>query len=194
MKLTNVGIRINGNRELNKMLSKQKIKKPEIATIKYIQSGEIAIGSKNELLVSSPLGTCVAVMAYDAKTKICGMAHIMLPGKSHIENALHKNRYAADAIDDLLSKLHQAGVPSENIDICLAGGANVLKKENDTISTELAASVFKIIGEKKLKIRATSLGGYERRIASLNPETGAAYYTIGESPELVLWKFGIKKG
>lgn len=171
------------------MSCKQKIKKTGISTVKYIQSGEIAIGSRNELLVSSPLGSCVAVMAYDAKTKICGMAHIMLPGKSHIENTPHKNRYAADAIDDLLSKLHQVGVPSENIDICLAGGANVLKKKNDAISTELATSVFKIIEEKKLKIQATSLGGYERRIASLNPETGVAYCTIGESPEMILWKF-----
>ncbi len=175
------------------MLSKQKIKKPEIATIKYIQSGEIAIGSKNELLVSSPLGTCVAVMAYDTKTKICGMAHIMLPGKSQRENTHHKNRYAADAIDDLLSKLHQADVLSENIDVCLAGGANVLKKENDTISKELALSLFKIIGENKLKIMATSLGGYERRIASIDTETGVVYCTIGESPEMVLWKFDNKK-
>ncbi len=171
------------------MSGKQKIKKTGTSAVKYIQSGEIAVGLKNEVLVSSPLGSCVAVMAFDAKTKICGMAHIMLPGKSHIENTPHKNRYAADAIDDLLSKLHQAGVPSENIDICLAGGANVLKKENDTLCIELAASVVQIIEENKLKIMATSLGGYERRIASIDTETGVAYCTIGESPEMVLWKF-----
>ncbi len=175
------------------MLSKRKIARPEVAAIKYVPSGEVAIGLENELLVSSPLGTCVAVMAYDAKTKICGMAHIMLPGKSQKGNPVHKNRYAADAIDDLLRKLHQAGIPNENIDICLAGGANVLKKENDTLCIELAASVVQIIGEKKLKVRATSLGGYERRIASLDPETGIAYCTIGESPEMVLCEFGNKR-
>ncbi len=175
------------------MSSKQKIKKTGVSAVKYIQSGEIAIGSKNELLVSSPLGSCVAVIAYDVETKICGMAHIMLPGKSHIGKTSHKNRYAADAIDDLLCKFHQVGVPSENINICLAGGANVLKKENDTISTELATSILGIIGEKELKIRATSLGGNERRIASLNPEMGVVYCTIGESPEMVLWKFGNNK-
>ncbi len=175
------------------MLSKQKMIKPEIAATKYIQSGEITIGSRSELLVSSPLGSCVAVMAYDARTKICGMAHIMLPCKSHKENSSYKNRYAVDAIDNLLSKLHQAGVSFENIDVCLAGGANVLKNENDTISIELSLSILRIIGEKKLKIRASSLGGYERRIASLNPETGVAYCTIGESPEMVLWEFGNDK-
>ncbi len=175
------------------MSGKQKIKKTGGSAVKYIQSGEIAVGSRSELLVSSPLGSCVAVMAYDAKTKICGMAHIMLPGKSQKGNPVHKNRYAADAIDDLLRKLHQAGIPNENIDICLAGGANVLKKENDTLCIELAASVVQIIGEKKLKVRATSLGGYERRIASLDPETGIAYCTIGESPEMVLCEFGNKR-
>jgi hypothetical protein len=57
----------------------------------------------------------------------------------------------------------------------------------------LSLSILKIIGEKRLKIRASSLGGYERRIASLNPETGVAYCTIGESPEMVLWEFGNDK-
>jgi len=172
------------------MLNKQTIQKSEAAEIKYVQSGEITIGSENELLVSTPLGSCVAVMAYDTKSKIGGMAHIMLPGKSYKGNAPHKNRYAADAIDDLLSKLHQVGVSTENIDICLAGGANVLRKENDTISTELAISVFKILKKKKLKVQATSLGGYERRIAVLYPETGVAYCSVGGGTEMVLWEFG----
>lgn len=171
------------------MSGKPQIIESVTTAIKYIQSGEVAIGLKNEVLVSSPLGSCVAVMAYDVKTKIGGMAHIMLPGKSYKTHTLHKNRYAVDTIDNLLSKLHQFGVQSENIEICLAGGANVLKKENDTIAKELTISILKIIGEKKLKIRATSLGGFERRTASLNPKTGVAYYTIGDSVEMVLWKF-----
>ena len=172
------------------MFRKQNISETKTETKTYIQSGEIGFGSKGEQLISSPLGSCVAVMAYDIKLKIGGMAHLMLPGKSLKNNNHDKNKYAFNAINCLLSQLYARGARDSNIEICLTGGANVLKNKNDTISSDVIESVLEIFDKKKLKIRAKSLGGFERRSARLDLNTGIVYFTIGESAEKVLWKYG----
>ena len=101
-----------------------------------MSTGCLSAGSKEGVLTSSPLGSCVAVVAYDVTTKIGGLAHIMLPGKSAKGN---NNKYAENAITNLLDKFKNLGVPKTNIEICLVGGANVLRKESDNIANHLWA-------------------------------------------------------
>ena len=161
----------------------------EAGQVKYVSPGEIVISSQNRLLISSPLGSCVAVMAYDKTTKSGGMTHVMLPGKSAGKSTRDNNKYAGNAIDNLLGLLHKQGASSKNIEVCLAGGANVLKRPDDTIAKDVVDSVLNFIKEKKLTIRATALGGFERRTASLNTEKGIACYTVGDSSKKTLWKF-----
>ena len=161
----------------------------ETEAIKYVSSGQIVTGSKDEIITSSPLGSCIAVVAYDAKNKIGGMAHVMLAGKSYRENRCDKNKYVSDGINNLLSKLYESGAQNTNIKICLIGGANVLRKKDDLIAETLVVNVLKTIGKNKMKICASSLGGFERRIARLEIKTGNVYFTIGESTEKVLWEF-----
>jgi len=80
-------------------------------------------------------------------------------------------------------------VPKTNIEICLVGGANVLRKENDNIADQLINSVFEILKKKKLNVTASSLGGYERHTATLNLSSGIVNFTVGDSVEKKLWKF-----
>ena len=172
---------------------RSKITKKRICTDKYVKSGEVEIARKGEVLTSSPLGSCVAVVAYDGKRKIGGVAHIMLPGESLKKNSRDRNKYAVDAIENLLIKLHKLGALNTDIEICLVGGANVLKKENETLTGDIINSVQKTIKAKRVKVRAESLGGVERRSAVLNTENGIVHYTIGEGPEKILWEFKKKK-
>jgi len=169
------------------MLSNQQTIEKKERVIRYVQAGEIKSSTKNELLISSPLGSCIAVVAYDIKRKIGAIAHIMLPGKSPENNERDKTRYTIDAIEILFSKLNSLGASDADIEICLAGGANVLKKENETLTHDIIKSVQKAV--KRKKICASSLGGFERRKVTLDIGTGTVYYTVGESGEKVLWKF-----
>ncbi len=158
----------------------------------YVSVGEVVVSSKNEWLIATPLGSCVAVIAYDTVTKTGGMAHVMLPGESFfVKKSDNRLRYAADAIEHLFAGMEQKGVTCENIDVCLVGGANVLKKKHDAIALEVANSVLNIIVKKQKVLHAAVLGGYERHTASLNVATGTVYYTMGDSPETVLCKFGL---
>lgn len=114
----------------------------------YVVTGQLATGSKNDILITSPLGSCVAVVAYDKTTKIGGIAHIMLPGKSPTEDKADENKYAQNAIENLFNELKSINSNIANIEFCLVGGANVLKKDNDIIADNLILSIFEIMDKK----------------------------------------------
>ena len=162
----------------------------ELKAEKLVTTGQIATGSTKGVLTSSPLGSCVAVVAYDKTTKIGGLAHVMLPGKSSKGN---NNKYAENAITNLISELKILGATKKNIEICLVGGANVLRKKNDKIAGQLIISVYNILKINKLKVTKSSLGGYERRTAILNLSSGIVNFTVGNSIENELYQFTAKK-
>jgi len=65
----------------------------------------------------------------------------------------------------------------------------VLKKENNTIADNLIFSIFEVLENKKLSIKATSLGGFERRTAKLTLDTGCVTFTLGDKSEAELYHF-----
>jgi len=158
--------------------------------IKYIKAGETGFGINDDLLVSSPLGSCVAVIAYDVKAMTGCMAHVMLPGNAFPgRKPKDQNKYAENAINYLLNRMKYAGTDLNNLHFCLVGGANVLKKRDSFIEKDVVASIYQTLLEKKMVIKAASLGGTLRRSAKLDIETGIVYYTVGNSKEMILWKF-----
>ncbi len=155
--------------------------------IKYTLTGEVKTGLGDEILKSSALGSCVAVIAYDLKLHVGGMAHIMLHGVAPKNTKYDKTRYAFNAMSDLLSKMDVLGAKIENIEFCVVGGANVLKRENDTIAKNNVTGVLELL--KKYKINAKSVGGTQRMSATLYVKTGKLHYTIGDGAEIILWDF-----
>ena len=162
---------------------------PENQTEHFVATGCLATGSQKGIIRTSPLGSCVAVIAYDKTSKTGGIAHIMLPGKSPTKDKTEENKYAGNAIENLLDELKSLGSKKANIEICLVGGANVLRKENDTIADKLIFNIFEILDRKKLSIKATSLGGYERRTAKLTLDSGCVAFTLGDKSEAELFNF-----
>jgi len=159
----------------------------------FVQTGEVKTGTKDAILKSSAIGSCVVVAAYDFKAQIGGFAHIMLPGKALERENYQKTKYASDAIEDLINKMILLGGKNDNIEVCIIGGANVLKRVDDSISQDNINSIFEILKKKKFKIMAKSVGGIERRSVSLNIETGCLNYTIGDGAKMLLWNFLDKK-
>ncbi|MBN1926285.1 MAG: chemotaxis protein CheD [Prolixibacteraceae bacterium] len=156
--------------------------------IEYVSPGMVVVGKEEGLLISTPLGSCVAVCMYDDLKKTGGMAHVMLPGKTPDKSKFDEYKYAEDAINNLYEQLIFAGVKRKNLKVCLIGGANVLKKEGDTLVDDIINSVLKTIKNLKLPVIKTSLHGYERRSATIDLKTGNVFFTIGDRCSDILCK------
>ena len=151
-----------------------------------VNTGELIVKRGSFILRAMAIGSCVVIAAFDTKIKNAGMAHIMLPGSAP-KKTENKNRYASDGIEELLKRMIESGSVLEDIEVCLVGGGNVLQKEDDTICDNNIKSVTAALKEKNIPVRASVLGGYERKSTFLNSETGCVFYSEGNEKEKLLW-------
>ena len=80
------------------------------------------------------------------------------------------------------------GSKIQDFKVAVVGGANVLKRENDTIARDNVESNLKILKEKNLEIVATSVGGTERRNVAIDLDKGIITYAQGNSIDKELWR------
>jgi chemotaxis protein CheD len=151
-----------------------------------VDTGETKIGKGNVTLRSSTIGSCVVIAGFSSRKKIGVLAHIMVPGRSM--GTSKNTKYAIDAIDEMILLMERQIVKSVNIEVCLVGGANVLKDKDDTICRNNIDSVTNYLREKKIKIKEKALGGTERRSITFDIAEGVIRYTEGDSVEKLLWK------
>lgn len=153
-----------------------------------VETGQVKTGKGQVILQSQAIGSCVAIVAYDATKHIGALAHVMLPGRAPAKKAGEKTKYAADAIDAIVSEMTRLGSQTEDIEVALVGGGNILKKKSDTICQANIESVTQILKEKRIPIRASALGGTARRSVFLDIEGGMVSYTEGDGGKTALWR------
>jgi chemotaxis protein CheD len=158
----------------------------EMNEIIDINTGQIAVRRGQCVLRAMALGSCIAVAAYDSRNGIAGMAHIMLPDGTPQRGA-NDTRYAVYGIETLLERMIEAGCDPGAIEVCLIGAGNVLRDQRDSICRDNIRSVTAILQAKNIPIRASVLGGNERKGAYLDAETGRVTFTEGSGSEQVLW-------
>ena len=152
-----------------------------------VNTGEVRLGGGKIILRSIAIGSCIVVAACDFKKNIGALAHIMLPGRAGRKTP-ERTRYAADAIDEMLNKMTEAGANKDDIDVCLVGGGNVLRKGNDTICEDNIRSTTHLLEERSIPVRAAVLGGTKRKGIFLDVENATISYTEGDEKEKLLWK------
>ena len=152
-----------------------------------VNTGEVRLGRGKIILRSIAIGSCIVVAACDFKKNIGALAHIMLPGRAAKKNP-ERTKYAADAINELIKRMTAAGSNKADIDVCLVGGGNVLKKKSDTICEDNIRSATQLLQKRLIPIRATVLGGTKRKGVFLDIENGTISYTEGDEKEKPLWK------
>ena len=74
------------------------------------------------------LGSCVAIMLYDAQTKAGAMAHILLPSTSLAHDATNPAKFPATAVPLLIDRLKKLGADPRRLVAKLAGGASMFSQ------------------------------------------------------------------
>ena len=152
-----------------------------------VQIGQVKAYKQNVTLQSKAIGSCIVIVAYDPTRNIGSLAHVMLPGRAPADKELsEKTKYAADAIDAIVSKVSQLGSQQDDLEVTLVGGGNVLNRADDTICKDNIESILELLRKKHLKVRAQAVGGTNRRSVCLDIGRGIVSYSEGNGAEMQL--------
>jgi len=88
----------------------------------------------------------------------------------------------------MIEQMVSAGSKVSDIEVCLVGAANVLKKDDDAVCRENIESTNRQLAQRQIPVRAAVLGGTERKGVSMDLRSGTIFYTEGDGPEQLLWK------
>ncbi len=124
-------------------------------------------------VVSTVLGSCVAVCLYDTKLQIGGINHYMLPLWNG--TGLASPKYGNIAIIKLLERMEKLGSNKANLVAKVFGGGDVLNKTGSSSSFSIgkrnAQLALDMLAEHKIPIIAQSLGGNHGRQILFNTQT-----------------------
>ncbi len=148
--------------------------------MRTIMLGVGDLGATNrpgEVVKTLALGSCVAVMMLDPKTKSVGMAHVALPESSiNSGKAREKPGYFADTgIPALISGMKKLGCRGngKGMIVKLVGGARIMDPNNTfNIGKRNVLVIKKILWSRGMGIVSEDVGGSISRSVSLDVNTG----------------------
>ncbi len=142
---------------------------------------DLKVATEPDKLVTLGLGSCVGIALYDFKTKVGGLAHIMLPdSKQARKGDVNAAKYADTALSVLVDEMKKKGVSKQRIVAKIAGGAQMFKFNNGAsdimrVGTRNIEAVKKGLAEYRIPITAEDTGGNFGRTIELDTKTGSLF-------------------
>jgi chemotaxis protein CheD len=135
------------------------------------------IASREPMVISTLLGSCVAVCLYDWNRRIGGMNHILVTGEAKMGDLSAPARYGVNAMELLVNAMLQLGTRKENLLAKVFGGANVipLQIEGKSVGTKISEFVLDFLRVEGINITAKDLGGDKSRRIFFHSDTGDVY-------------------
>jgi chemotaxis protein CheD len=137
---------------------------------------DLNVAKSPQKIRTSGLGSCVGVVIYDETTKICGMAHVMLPNSSLGKaETMNKAKYADTALDLLIVQLKRLGAKPTYFKAKLAGGAQMFKFSSSSDMMRIGPRNVEAVREKlkelRIRVLAEDVGGTSGRTIEFDPVT-----------------------
>ncbi|MFZ7090374.1 chemotaxis protein CheD [Primorskyibacter sp. 2E233] len=131
--------------------------------------GDYVISADPEVVLTTVLGSCIAVCLCDPKLKAGGMNHFLLPegGRSDAGNV----RYGANAMELLINGLLKIGAERHRLEAKIFGGAKMMGNLRN-IGESNAAFAHKFLQDEGIPCLAESVGGTSARRIRFWPSTG----------------------
>jgi chemotaxis protein CheD len=123
-------------------------------------------------LISTVLGSCVAVCLWDHGSRTGGMNHYLLPGTG--EDDVSNSNRGITATRLLIRSMLNRGVRRHDLEAKVFGGCNSLYRNNDVykVGERNIAIAFDILKEFEIPVTAQHIGGCYGRKIVFNSSTG----------------------
>lgn len=141
----------------------------------YLKPGEVLV-TRSPVLVSTVLGSCVAVTMFSASCGFGAICHAMLPENAGRDNDL---RYVDTALRHIYDKMVHYGVGNDLV-VKLFGGAQVLnvvenKSTKFTIGEQNVSKADAVLESLGLTVSARDTGGLQGRKLFFCTRSGDVY-------------------
>ncbi|MGR3496418.1 chemotaxis protein CheD [Citreimonas sp.] len=147
-----------------------------------VVQGDFEISDKPDVILTTVLGSCVAVCLHDPVRQIGGMNHFLLPyGDSGGDGSGVSMRYGTYAMELLINGLLKQGARKERLQAKIFGGARMNEKLRD-IGSSNAAFAREFLAEENIPIVGESLSGKAARRIRMWPMTGRVRQLLVENP------------
>ena len=139
----------------------------------YVHPGQIVITNEAGMLTTI-LGSCVAVCLHDPRLRMGGLNHYLLPNTCSPDQAT--GRYAPSAIAQLVDGMLSSGASPSRMIAHVVGGAAVLAAFNSS-AAQLGARNAEIARDMlrhyKIPVVSTDIGGSKGRKLLFSPRDGS---------------------
>ncbi len=132
-----------------------------------IMAGEYVVTNDRNSVLTTLLGSCVAVCLIDRVNQVFGLNHFMLPGKFTAGQPVPTNdsRYGTCATDMLINDMMQSGAERKFLEAKLFGAGKVLDNKVYNVAKNNAEFIQQYLLKLKIPILASDLGrNYGRKI------------------------------
>jgi len=141
-----------------------------------IMPGEFFV-AKDDVVISTVLGSCVAACICDRTAKVGGMNHFMLPGEESdvADLTAASGRYGVFAMEQLINELIKRGARKSNLEAKVFGGGAVLRNLSAlNVGERNAAFVLEFLNTEGIRIVSRDLLDVHPRRVAFFPITGRA--------------------
>lgn len=142
------------------------------------------------VLTTLGLGSCVGIALYDASNKIAGLAHIMLPDSTQIQNHSNVAKFADTATVKLINDMVRLGARKEFLKAKIAGGAQMFafNSTNDSmrIGDRNVDATLKVLRQNAIPVIRRETGDNYGRTVELYADDGRfVIKTIGHGTRVL---------
>ena len=90
-----------------------------------VKVADYAVGRDEQTLITIGLGSCVAILLYDAGARVGGLAHTLLPDESMARDRSNPAKFPSSAVALLLAEMTRLGADVRRVRAKLVGGASM---------------------------------------------------------------------
>lgn len=152
-----------------------------------IIQGEHHVSGEPDVVISTLLGSCVAVCLQDPDNRVGGMNHFLLgePGRDDTIDRRDMQRYGVHAMELLINALMSRGATRSRMRAHLYGGANIIAGLG-SIGSSNAAFARRFMATEGIAIGHCDLGGtHARKVEFLPYEGKARSRAVAQPPPIV---------
>jgi chemotaxis protein CheD len=159
-----------------------------------VKMGSLHVTDASNAMLTTFVGSCIALCIHDPVKKIGGLAHIMLPdsqGKSPPEHD-YQAKYGDHALNILIDEMIGRGANLTRVASKIAGGARMFSNENKRedaffdIGQRNLQQIKLLLESRKIPVLGQDVGSAQGRWVRLDVNTGQVIVRKKGSKDVIL--------